>query len=116
MDFLPDSRAFLDVDDEHADINDKVSFVELSLHKSCDRMETILDKINIAQRRAQRASRRGQHDVTSLMSHRVRMLKLIYNTSYQLSEQLSEQLISLDKSRQTVSTRQPSWITDERVQ
>ncbi len=44
MDMLPDSRAFLDLDDEHADIDAKVPFVELSL-----------DKINIAQRRAKRA-------------------------------------------------------------
>ena len=116
MNMIPDSRAFLDLDDEHADIDAKVSFVELSLHRKCDRMEVILEKINKAQRRGRRARQMNRHDVTSLMTHRVRMLQLVYNTSYQMSEHLSEQLVTLDRMQQTLSTRNSSWLTDDRVQ
>ncbi len=96
---LPDSWAFLDLDDEHADINAKVSFVKRSLHRSCDRMEAILDKISKAQRRAQRARDMNRYDVTSLMAHRVRVLMMAYNTGYLMSEQLSDQLLTLENTR-----------------
>ena len=117
MEFIVDSRAFLDVDDEHADIEDKYCALEFSLNKSCDRMSAILNKIAAAERYVECARRLESIRLMSLMSHRVSILKMSYNTCHQLSQQIADQLIVLDKcSQSTLARQQTTWNVEDRVQ
>ena len=76
MEIILDSRAFLDVDDEHADLFDKYHALETSLNKSCDRMSALLDKIGAAERYVECARSLERPEFVSLMMHRVSILKM----------------------------------------
>ena len=116
MEFVVDSRAFLDVDDEHADIEDKYSALEFCLNKSCDRMVAILNKIGAAERYVECARRLESGHLVSLMSHRISILKMAYNTCHQLSQQLADQLLVLEKCPLSFRHQQSAWLADDRVQ
>ena len=110
-----DSRAFLDIDDEHGDIKDKYSALELSLNKLCDRMTTILDKIRAAERYVECARRLDSYYLMSLMSHRITILKMAYNTCHQLSQQLADQLLMLESFPLSATDQQTTWGFEARV-